>query len=372
MDERVDEWLGDKQNEALKVMPVSFLNAGFEVTVCDPTYAGYTLVPDLGIFDDYPEIHRYITNGNFSIEEFEMQDKDEATRNRNFFCYSVFRAAPLVFHAKLYDDGKYHETDVNLYSRQYSSGVSQATGIRRSFLSAYTVLKKLPEICDLRDENRNTFVMLSNDTTHEETMLQTPDYVPALTVDNTQYDKDHSVRRSILGDEIGLTTVKQMSHYHCNMAAMIQLGNWFDYLRENGVYDNTRIIIVADHGRDLGLFDMQFGDEDYADTMLYNPLLLVKDFDSRELTVDDRFMTNADTPVLAMKDLIADPVNPFTGVEITDAAKDAPQQYVAFTNVWNTKKNNGNTFKYITWLSVGHDVFDMKAWKVLDGSPAGD
>lgn len=32
------------------------------------------------------------------------------------------------------------------------------------------------------------------------------------------------------------------------MAAMLRLGEWFDYLREEGVYDNTRIILVSDHG----------------------------------------------------------------------------------------------------------------------------
>lgn len=372
INEHDDERLVDKQNEALKVMPVSFLNAGYEVTVCDPPYAGYSWVPDLSIYDDYPEIHKYITMDHFTLDEFELRAKEDATRNRNFFCYSVFRSAPLMFHRLLYENGNYHETDVNFYSRQNVTSLSTGTGLRKNFVSAYAVLLNLPGITDVRDENKNTFLMLSNDTTHEETLLQTPDFVPAITVDNREYDGEHAVRRSIDGGEMTIQSARQMSHYHSNMAAMIQLGNWFDYLRENGVYDNTRIIVVSDHGRDLGMFGMQFGGEDYTDAMFYNPLLLVKDFDSRELTVDDRFMTNADTPLLAMKELIADPVNPFTGKAITDTAKSDPVQYVAFSDIWNVKRNNGNQFRGVTWLSVGHDIFDMKAWKVLDGSPAGD
>ncbi|MBR3041601.1 MAG: YidC/Oxa1 family membrane protein insertase, partial [Eubacterium sp.] len=56
---RSDMSLMEKQNEALKVMPVSFDNAGYKVTVFDPTYAGYQWIPDLSIYDDYPNIKAY-------------------------------------------------------------------------------------------------------------------------------------------------------------------------------------------------------------------------------------------------------------------------------------------------------------------------
>ena len=49
------------------------------------------------------------------------------------------------------------------------------------------------------------------------------------------------------------------------------------------------------------------------DAMSYKSLLLVKDFDSQELTTDNTFMTNADTPSIALSGLIDNPVNPFTG-----------------------------------------------------------
>lgn len=40
------------------------------------------------------------------------------------------------------------------------------------------------------------------------------------------------------------------------------------------------------------------GEGSGVDLMSFNPLLLVKDFDSQEFRVDDTFMTNADTPPL--------------------------------------------------------------------------
>ena len=37
------------------------LRSGCDVTVCDPPYAGYSEVPDLSIYDQWPEINTYIT-----------------------------------------------------------------------------------------------------------------------------------------------------------------------------------------------------------------------------------------------------------------------------------------------------------------------
>ena len=54
---------------------------------------------------------------------------------------------------------------------------------------------------------------------------------------------------------------RQVTHYQSNMAAMLQLGRWFDYLRENGVYDNTRIIVMSDHGGTMGQFPELLADD---------------------------------------------------------------------------------------------------------------
>ena len=63
MNKRSSESLMSKHNEALKVMPVLFDQNDFNVTVCDPPYANYQWIPDLSIYDEYPEINKYITKG---------------------------------------------------------------------------------------------------------------------------------------------------------------------------------------------------------------------------------------------------------------------------------------------------------------------
>ena len=205
--------------------------------------------------------------------------------------------------------------------------------------------------------------MLANATTHSPCLLQEPDYVPALVVDNTAYDtKDWVTRYTVDGVTMEMSDVNQVMHYHVNMAALLQLGEWFDYLRENGVYDNTRIIIVADHGRELSQFDITCNGEDMERFM---PLLLVKDFNSKGFTVSEEFMTNADVPELATSGLIKDPRNPFTGTPINSELKNEPQT-VFFSMEADTPDNNGNTFLPGSWyVFEGGDPHDPENWTYL-------
>lgn len=91
-------------------MPVLFEQNGYDVTVCDPTYAGYQWIPDLSIYDDYPDIHTYITKGKFT----DTRSKKELIEDnsRNFFCYALMKTMPLFLHSPLYNGGDYNHASV--------------------------------------------------------------------------------------------------------------------------------------------------------------------------------------------------------------------------------------------------------------------
>ncbi len=377
LNKRNKEPLAAKQNEALKVMPLLFWKAGYEVTVCDPPYAGYTWIPDLSVFDGYEGIKAYNTeNGEFADWNESLANKQQIW-NRNLYCFSLMKASPLLLQPGIYQDGTYfnpQSMDSLLLQTQFTMGRSLSIGIWNSFANSYSALCALPDMTEITEESRGTFLMMNNSTPHNAILLQEPQYEPAMYVDNTQYDEEHETRFTISGRTMITDTAYQMSHYQCNMAAFIRMGKWFDYLREQGVYDNTRIILVADHGWPMEQFeDMMFGAKDPEktiynpeDVMAYNPLLLVKDFGARGFSTDERFMTNADTPTLALDGLIEDPVNPFTGKRITNDAKNAEEQHVFYTDLWGTDQNNGNTFRPGSWYAlVGQDIFDLSGWKKL-------
>lgn len=366
---RANETLASKQNEALKVMPVLFSQNGYDVTVCDPTYANYTWIPDLSIYDEYPNIKTYNTLGAYSdVAETEGLVK---SNKRNFFAFSLTKIAPLFAQPTLYEDGRYNystQDDMQVATTQTTDGILKSNGINASFQNAYNVLCNLPMITDVADDSRNTFLMMSNDTTHEPNMLQLPDYTVSATVDNTNYSEQFEDDYIIDNQKLKMDNDYQVTHYQVNMAAMIQLGKWFDYLRKNDVYDNTRIIIVSDHGRDIKQMDEAIfnidGNEE-LDSEFFRALLMVKDFDAKGFTISDEFMTNADTPTLAVHDLIKNPVNPFTNKMIDNTEKTAHDQFILESSDWSVDENNGNTFLPGNWYAVHGDTWDPNNWKLV-------
>jgi len=369
LNKRSDELLVDKHNEALKVMPVLFSQNGFDVTVCDPPFANYRVIPDLSIYDDYPEIHRYITKGFFS--DAASAEQVIENNNRNFFCFALMKILPVATQYTVYDSGNYHRT-VTTASESASSQVvvnsSVAYGLDKSFLDSYAVLANLNGMTRISAEEQNHFLFLYNETPHAPTLLQEPAYIPSANVDNTAYDAAHSDRFTLDGETLLVSEALQMAHYHSNMAAMQQLAAWMEYLQASGVYDNTKIILVSDHGCDLYQSELfHYPEHINTDAASFFPLLMVKDFNAHGFTTSDEFMTNADVPTIAFEGVIENPVNPFTGKSINDAEKTAHGQLiVTYHDGWNIHENNGNTFRPCTWAMVTNNIRDRNDWQFCD------
>jgi arylsulfatase A-like enzyme len=162
-----------------------------------------------------------------------------------------------------------------------------------------------------------------------------------------------------------------MGEYHVAMATMLRLADWFDYMRENGVYDNTKIILVADHGYNLGQLPnmiMDMGNGETEDCTFYYPLLMVKDYGATGFEISEEFMTNADVPTLATDGAIENPVNPFTGKPINNAEKYAHDQLVIVSRQWSSDVNNGDTYIADKWASVHTDIRNPENWSFYTGS----
>ena len=366
MNKRSDEPLVAKHNEAIKVMPVLFSDNGYDVTVCDPVYANYQWIPDISIFNEYPDINACITEGRFSSPQTKQQKIDN--NKRNFFCFSIMKTMPLIAQPTIYANGTYNQNQSVSSGVQSALSIHKAWGLSSLFMNPYNVLDSMPFMTAVTEENVNTFLYMTNNVTHEPMLLQEPEYIPAEEVDNTKYDAENMDRFTVDGRVMKVEDYVQMSHYQSNMAALLKLGEWFDFLREQNIYDNTKIIIVSDHGRHLGNFDelAMGGSDTLKNVEMYYPLLLVKDFNSTEFTVSEEFMTTADVPTIAVKDLIDNPVNPFTGKVITNAEKTAHEQYIIMSDEYDTNVNNGNTFLPARWARVKDDLWNKENWEFYD------
>ena len=370
INKRGNETLAQKQNEALKVIPALLSENGYRVTVCDPVYANYQWIPDTSIYKDMPNTESYITKGKFSDVRLKQNIID--TNRRNFFCFSMMKSMPLLLQPTMYNNGRYNAIRTNEVTTpapvQTRTSMSTASGIDTAFADAYNVLTSLQSVTKFTDDAQNTYLFMANDATHEPVMLKVPEYEPRAVVDNTAYDKAHADRFTLNGKPLKVETDMHMIHYQTNMGVFLQLGKWFDYLRENGVYDNTRIILVSDHGRPLAQVDDFIFEKGniQKDAMFYNALLMVKDFDSTEFTISNEFMTNADVPTLSVNGLVQNPVNPYTGNALNSNEKTAHDQYVIVSQDWDIKTNKGNTFLPAKWASVKKDLRDRSNWTFYD------
>ena len=374
LNKRSDELLVDKHNESLKVMPVLFQQNGFDVTVCDAPYANYRWIPDLSIYDEYPEIHKYVTKGSFG----DTAAKDLTIENdkRNFFCFSLMKTLPPAVQYALYDSGNYHRAGTAALepaSSQVAVTTSVADGRKASFMEAYEALINLKEMTRVESGAKKSFVFFYNDLPHEVMLLQEPDYVPAAHVDNRAYDAAHADRFSVDGQSITVKDLRQKMHYQTNMAAMLKVADWLDYLKQAGVYDNTKIILVSDHGYYLNQTEVfcfpeyVFSNGYSLDIANYFPLMMVKDFGAHGFSVSDSFMTNADVPSIAFEGSVDDPVNPFTGKAINTEEKTAHDQFVITYHAgWDTSVNNGYTFLPCPWASVTDNIWDRSDWEFLE------
>lgn len=367
MNRRNTEPLLDKHNEALKVMPVLFDKKGYEVTVCDPTYANYEWIPDVSIFDEYTDIKTYNTEGKFTdpvITEQAIQNN-----KKRFFSYGILKSLPLCFQETWYAQGDYNQDNkTGGYFGQALSGLYIADGMHSNFMNPYNVLRNLVQITDVKEEKENTFLMIANNAAHEPMLLQEPDYIPAEHVDNTEYTANNQARYTVNGKTLKMENDLDITHYQVNMASLLQLGTWFDYMRENNVWDNTRIILVSDHAYELTHLEevrLPKSDGSKVNGGEFYPLMMMKDFYSEMYEVSEEFMTNADVPVLATKGLIDNPINPFTGKEINSNEKTAHKQYCIQSNDWDVSINNGNTFLPGNWYSVHDNMHKEGNWKLV-------
>ena len=249
-------------------------------------------------------------------------------------------------------------------SFQIVDGTSRALGHNLSFEAEYYALKSMDKMTNITDSGNN-LVIFANKSTHDMAMLSEPSSEPEYFINNKEYDATHKDRFILDGKQLKMETMPQYLFYEMNTAALLSVGRWLDYLKAQGVYDNTRIIIVSDHSYPVEQYEELFFNNDGKDfdAQGFIPLLMYKDFGSKGFKVSDEFMTNADTPALATNNLVKNAVNPFSGNPLNAPEKKKGPQNVIFSGTWDVLKNGTNTFDPAQWYSVKDNVWDHSNWK---------
>lgn len=351
INERSQEKLVDKYNESSLVLPRIFADAGYSVSVFDPPYSNFQWSKDFTAFEPYDDIKVKSLTGRYTAryktdhqdEEFWGSGYETQLIKRRFPMFSIFKLAFPVLREIIYLNGSYFL-------------MNETPGPVNNFLDSYSTIYYLSQLTGV-DDLEGSYVFLTNDATHEPIFLQAPDYKPVGAVT----DISNPLHEDSRFDEYA------QIHYHANAAVMLSIGDWLDSLKERGVYDNTRIIIVADHGRDIMTPVFKDFSSDAALLGFYNPLLLVKDYDaSGALMTDTQFMTNADAPLMAISNIPVSSINPFTGNDMVDEVDKSVIN--AYCSGSSPQSHGVNTYKfdYSRSFTVHDSIFVEDNWSRME------
>ncbi len=293
-----------KHDEALLFMPLMFKNNNWNTIVTDAPDGHYKYVTPKEMFTkhdiNYENLLVNSTGNMYKMEHLNSEDYEIFPLvKRNILYFSFLRVLPPNFSKFLYQKGNYH----NL--------IYKGLRINQRVINFYSQLFNLPKFTSFNSD-KPSFILMYTALTHEPRVLTPPNYELKTSLKSVKHSEKYNKMKNLF------SSLNQISwrHYNVNAAALILLGKYFNYLKENNVYDNTRIIIVSDHGTRSGSINnpavknIQF-------IMGNNPVLFVKDFNEQgNFKTSYEFMTNADIPELASANVINNPKNPYTNKPI--------------------------------------------------------
>jgi YidC/Oxa1 family membrane protein insertase len=256
--------LGQAIREAYSVYPDAFIPEGYDVTYVNPGYPK-------SCHDIDPRVHCALSEP-YGAHYHATQSATPLARDSvgvnvpaMMVMVSLFRAAPMFLKSWIYDGGEWHGANSNRSAQSY--------------------WYKAPEWGFLS--------LLAGESTAE-SPSKTFKFI-ALSMPHWPY--------ALNGDcMLQPTTATFTAETVCSLR---ELGVLFARLKRYGIYDNTRIVLVSDHGwwTDNPMFPTDFsatvpvGFERRTSAGFVQPLLMVKDFGARgEMRRSDAFMSNSDVP----------------------------------------------------------------------------
>ena len=360
---RNDTLLVDKHNEALTIMPYNFSNNGYNCTIANLPYENYNIVGKEPLMSNMNNVNRInLTDGavnKFFYSNLVDYNYGKNAINRAFVFYSIMKTMPVVVKGIIYNDGYYLDGNISL-------------GLRDTLVNYYA-FDNLINKFNFSDDSSNNFLMFDNELTHNHNRNILPyDTFSPDVIEDINTTIKYPVKNNLYGEEF----VGDYSHLSTEIAAYLQIAKFLEYLKNNNVYDNTRIIIVGDHGTDYNhsvdnkyYFECENGR--YITVDNYNPTLLYKDFFQHgSLNVNDDFMTNADTVLLSMDKIIDNPINPYLNKKIVAKDRDVDQVDIYF----HDKEKGYNPFNYkddyiFTNSNISCkplNIFDKDSWLIRE------
>lgn len=307
--ERGNLTLKEKLDESLRVLPYNVKNAGYDFNMITKKVSWHI-----------KENSTYLKKEEF-LDLYKKYSSlwwwkrvDDSVRER-LVMFSLFRISPPKLRSKIYDNGNWHLTadhnsNLGIVSEGSVSFKEGSRGRQNRTKEEWKMLDTLPLTSKIVQNGKNQFHFIINELPHEPWAIDS----------NFQLSINKMIKYPKKLYKEFDNSLYSLKHYYTNVATLLLVKKWFAWMKKEGIYDNTKIILVSDHGRDVHnpMFKKQLIDGSKIYKSAFHNLLLVKDFNSRgKITQSEEFRTVFDVPSMILKDVVANPVNPFTGKKLS-------------------------------------------------------
>jgi len=277
----------DRLSEAYGVYPKAFNAGGYEVVYVNPVYSTLEKEPGrrdvtvvhpesfaeywLNTDEEGLELNLHYSSGQYAII---------------FSAVGLFKACPFVLRPFIYTEGRWLNTNRG------------ELGMRNTInhLAYLSLLRKLTTV----DMGKPTFRFIGSELTHSPWAIDEELKLTTKTTGGRRYFPEYNFE-----------LVDRDGPYYASARALVELAKFFDWMRENEVFNASKIVIVSDHGfygpsplwPKLPVIRARNGDG-VEGSAAYHSLLMVKDFNSElELKQDERLMSTADTAAIVLSSL---------------------------------------------------------------------
>ena len=319
------------------MLPFALEKFNYKSYIFEPVYANMSFEGDLTIFNDFTNIKAYNKDYiyDYSINKYTNENNIHTDNldNDKLIRFSFFRMIPVWFRQTLYSGSRWFINKNNTMNTSIEN---------------YAILDSIKDLINI-EEKGNNYNILHNNTTHEPHYFL-PSLIPTV---NSNYIDTNDLK--IYKD------TNSVKHFYANAASMKSVAKIIDFLKQNDIYNNTKIIIISDHGYRVN--SKYFDKPNMKFIALYNALLMYKDFNSKgRLTINTNFMTVADMPYLATRH-IKGIKNRFNNKIITNDYKTNGANIIRIRS-WKPEKQNSNTYDFNTYYHVKNNILNTNNWKL--------
>lgn len=339
--------LKDLSVEAFSILPYNFSKKGYQVNVVNPRGLGFTVMGDCSRMQIANVRCSHLPTSVLAQEakamDFPLGEIAKSGYTDLLVLLASMRAAPYSIKEVIYQKGPWRQF------LDHSAGTT---------FKEWAALKALPRLSAV-SEKLPTLNILSNILPHE------PYYLG-------EDCRPHQHRLELPLEQVrqrGETSLFGLQHAIAARCALLLVADYIDFLKRSDVYDNTKIVVVSDHGIVGNVEDKSSravaGGTTSNDYVRTRSVLLVKPIGATgPLRVSEDFMPNAEVPRIVCED-VGGCVNPYLADKPIDTAgRDDP--FRVFVVPWQFRAQNTDSFVIRRELELrGKDPYAASGWHVV-------